>query len=92
MANKLQELRSEIAQLDEAIMVLLKKRNECIKQIANLKASLSLPIEDKLQESKQLKFYQNRAVQYGLNFEFIKKLFTVIIAESKLLQKHNHEQ
>jgi chorismate mutase len=92
MLQQLEDLRDKLAKLDNILIQLLKARQDYSKQIAVLKHNQKLPLQDLTQEAKQFTQYQKLAIKYNLNIEFIKQLFTVIIAESKRIQQHNNEQ
>ena len=84
-AHKLMELRKKIDEIDEELATLLIKRFEIVREIAKIKVESNMKIEDKKREEEILeKIYK----QTGKN-EIIKKIFKVILKESKEAQKIN---
>ena len=79
----LSKLRSEINEIDEKLLGLLKKRFEISCEAGKYKLANRLAIEDKKREEGIIKFRINSS---GLNKNFIMGLFEVIFKESKRIQ------
>jgi len=79
----LSKLRSEINEIDEKLLGLLKKRFEISCEVGKYKLANRLAIEDKKREEGIIKFRINSS---GLNKNFIMGLFEVIFKESKRIQ------
>lgn len=82
----LAHLRARIAQLDEQLLDVLKKRMECSKEIGTIKSKSGLPVKDYLVEKQVIDKTKNQAIQAGLNAEFIEVCMRAIIEESVALQ------
>lgn len=80
--KKLKKLRSEIDQVDRALLSILKKRSAIVQKIAVLKIKNKLPI---IQKSRNLEIQKNRRAQgekLGLAPQYINKLFQILIRQS----------
>lgn len=80
-------LRSRIDKLDTKILRLLKRRFKTVEKLSFFKKELGLPIKDGQREEIIYKAVAKRAASFHLNTTFTKKLFTLILDESKNLQK-----
>lgn len=83
----IEQLRKEIEQTDAVIIETLAKRQELAKQIGQLKAHHGLGIVDPAREKKLFEFYETLSARYHLSHPFVKRLFTLIIAYSRGVQK-----
>jgi len=79
--------RREIDHLDHKIMHLLYKRFHIAKEIAKEKKKEGLDIKDKKRERKVLRDKSSLARRYSISVRFTKKLFTLIMKESRRVQK-----
>lgn len=80
-------LRSRIDKLDTKILRLLKRRFKTVEKLSLFKKELGLPIKDAQREDRIHKSIAKKATSFHLNATFTKKLFTLILDESKNLQK-----
>jgi isochorismate pyruvate lyase len=78
--NSLEEVRSEIDTIDNAIVELIAKRNDYIKQAANFKNSV-----DEVKSEDRIDFIMQRvrkkAIELGVNPNMIEDLFKRMIDE-----------
>ena len=78
--NSLEEVRSEIDTIDSAIVELIAKRNDYIKQAANFKNSV-----DEVKSEDRIDFIMQRvrkkAIELGVNPNMIEDLFKRMIDE-----------
>ncbi len=81
-------LRSRIDKLDTKILRLLKRRFKTVEKLSIRKRQEDLPIKDVQREERIHKSIAQRAKSFHLNPSFTKKLFTLILDESKNIQKH----
>lgn len=91
MSNQLTPLRNQIDAIDAEIIALLIKRQEAIKQVAQIKRQLHLPTVDQTREASLLTKLQNLA-NHRLPGEYIAALYQVILDHSKTLQTQLREQ
>jgi chorismate mutase / prephenate dehydratase len=85
--QKLEELRKKVNAIDDAIIKKLAQRQKLVLQIGKFKAINNLPIRDLRQEEKLFKNYEVLCEKYGLSAIFIKRLFNIIFAHSRKLQR-----
>ncbi len=83
--NELDELRSSIDALDDEIVSLLKDRHELVALIAKYKERLGLEIYDPVREDEIISRALDKAE--GLDHEFVKGLFMLILKDSKAFQE-----
>ncbi|WP_419420794.1 chorismate mutase [Legionella sp. D16C41] len=85
--RKLEELRTQIRQTDMHIIESLAKRQELAKQIGQIKLAEKKEIVDLAQEKRLFEFYEQLSEQCHLQKTFVKRLFKLIIAYSRSVQK-----
>lgn len=83
----IKKLRNNIEKIDSAIIKKLAEREKLVKKIGQLKACEGKPIVDLTREKKLLRFYENLSETYHLSFPYIKRLFKIIIDQSRKSQK-----
>ncbi|MFH1064911.1 MAG: chorismate mutase [Nanoarchaeota archaeon] len=85
---ELNQAREEIDKIDNEIIELVAKRLSVAKEIAKIKKSNNLPVENKAREEEVLKNAINNLKAKGFDDEkFAKELFAVIMQKSKEIQK-----
>lgn len=84
----IEELRIKINELDESIIKKLSERKQIAIEIGKIKSSQDIDVTDNKREEELMRFYEKLADQHQLQPEFVKKLFTIIIANSRGLQNH----
>ena len=87
MSKTLDELRSEIDEIDQHILQTLVKRVDIVKQIGELKNEQNMPIIDEERREKVLQSITDRAKVFHLSEDFVKKLFKEIHDHAVDLQK-----
>ena len=79
--------RREIDHIDHKIIHLLYKRFSIAKEIAREKKIEGKEIRDKKRERQVLRDKSSLARRYGVSVRLTKKLYTLIMKESRRLQK-----
>ena len=85
--NKMDELnvlRKKVDELDHELLDIIKRRLIVIKEIGEFKKKNGLGIRDKKRENEIL---QDKIEKSSLSREFVKKLFKLILNESRRIQK-----
>lgn len=83
----LEELRDEIARIDEEIIDLIGRRQDCAGRIARWKYSNHLPIIDEGQRRVVLDRIFDRAVERGVDPTAVQQVFELLIAMSEARQR-----
>lgn len=83
----LEELRKQIEQTDAYIIEKLAIRQELAKQIGEIKSRNGTKIVDRAREEQLFHYYAELSHHYHLQQEFVNRLFKIIIANSKKVQK-----
>jgi chorismate mutase len=85
---KLNTLRSEIDKIDVSLLVLLHNRLVIVKKIGKIKKKNGVKIVDKDREKEIINQLIQKGVVLSIEKGFIKKIFKIIIKESKMVQKN----
>ncbi len=83
----LEQLRNEINERDDELILLLARRNKIVKQIAQYKNEKGIPITQLRREKELIKEKKEKAKELDMDSVFIEKLFRLIIKESKRVQQ-----
>ena len=83
----MKEIRSQIDNIDREIIHLLGKRKRLIIKIAEFKKIHNLPIRDPKREEEVMNQLEIMAEKEGLNPEYIKPIFEVILKWSRKIQQ-----
>ena len=83
----IEQLRQKIERIDVSIIAKLAERKKLSQQIGKLKLQEGKDIIDLSQEKKIFENYESLTEQYRLPQPFIKRLFKIIIAYSRKVQK-----
>ncbi|MCC7574024.1 chorismate mutase [Candidatus Woesearchaeota archaeon] len=83
----LTQLRKEIDKTDKEIIKQIRKRNKIVLEIGKIKKIKKLNIEDKNREKQQKQKIEELAKKNEINPEFLKKMFKLIITNSKEQQQ-----
>lgn len=81
------KIRQEIDQIDEKIIWLLSERFKKSLEIVEEKRKKGLPIFDKIREEELFEKIQKKAKKQGLSPERAKKIFLIIVHESRKAQE-----
>ena len=81
------ELRKKIEKTDAALIKKLSERQKLSQQIGKLKAKYGKKVTDLNREKKLMDLYECLSDKYDLRVSFVKRLFKIIIVNSKSLQK-----
>lgn len=84
---KLNLLRQKLDREDQKILQILKIRMDLSRQVGNLKKGLNLPVENIDREKEILQKVQKIAKKMKLRPQIIKRLFEIILNESKRVQE-----
>jgi chorismate mutase len=87
MNNDLAKLRGEIDNIDNQITDLLIGRIGVSHQVAELKRSLKIAVRDVKREEELLAAIAKRGKAKGLNEDFLRQLYDLILQESRRIQK-----
>lgn len=83
--KQLEELRSEIDEIDRKLMRLLKKRFKVVAQVARLKSSKGMGINDAAREREVI---QNcKAAAKNIDAIFVERLMKLVLAQSRKIQR-----
>lgn len=82
--DELNNLRKKVDKLDSELLNILKRRLILSKEISRFKRKNGLKILDKKREKEVL---QNKIKKSSLNGRFVKELFSLILCESRRIQK-----
>ncbi len=85
--ENLKTLRAKIDKIDNDIIKKLAARQKISEKIGALKAVSKRKIKDVAREKQQKKQYQKLCTEYNIDFRFINRLFALILANSRNLQK-----
>lgn len=85
--ESIEQLRQKIADIDAEIIEKIGMRQELSKQIGHLKLQAGKVVIDRLQEKKRFESYAALCEKYHLPYAFIKRVFTLIIAHSRGVQR-----
>ena len=80
---ELVELRKEIDLIDDKIFHYLAKRMSVVKEVAKFKKTTDMAILDEAREKEILTKLTKKAIETGLDKEFIEKLYILIMDQSK---------
>ena len=86
MVDELGEWRRKIDRLDGKLLNILKKRFKLVERVGKYKHNKKLKIEDKKRENFVI---NSKLRKTKLSNDFVKKLFTLIMKESKKVQRRN---
>ena len=87
MTNKtLERYRIKIDLVDQQIITLLSDRMKTSLKIGKYKNRNKLPIQDKTRELEMISRYIKMATLHRLNPNYIKKLYAIILSQSRSVQ------
>ena len=84
---EIKEHRRQIDKIDNQILKLLKERFEISKKIGKYKKQNNLPVKNKKREKQLLEKNKSKAKDFNLKPDFVKKLFRLILKESRRIQR-----
>ena len=85
--KKLDDLRTELDEIDARILDLLTKRFEKIKLIGELKKEKNMPILQKSREEVVINRAKKAALKNGIDPAYFEKIYEVIISGARNLEK-----
>lgn len=85
--KQIERLRSSIDALDDIIIRVVARRMAVSRIIGDVKKNHSLKIKDPKREKQLVTFHAKLAKKYGLTQETVRKIFDLIMKESKRIQK-----
>lgn len=86
ISNELDKLRAQIDKLDREIIEKIHLREEIVLQVKKYKEQHNLQVFDAKREEFLDIYHTQLSLKYHVSVEFIKKLFKLIMDESKHLQ------
>lgn len=90
--NFLEDFRRQIDQVDNEILILLKRRFQLAKKIAVYKQSVDIEIYDPTREHEIMESLKIKAQHMNLPEGFVRNLFQAIIEQSKVNQKDHMDK
>lgn len=85
--ESLKQLRERINKTDADIIKKLAMRQRLIIRIGQLKAQSGKPVLNPKREAKLMKYYESLCEQYQLDPMFVKRLFNMVFAHSRKIQR-----
>lgn len=85
--SELQSLRVIINKLDELIAQSVARRMSVVRTIGAVKKQNKIKIKDRKREKELREFHRELAENNGVTYKTLKKIFALIIKESKKMQK-----
>ena len=82
----MKNIRQQIDQIDRKIIKLLAERMDLVKEIAKFKKTNKLAILDKKREEELKNNLKKLAEKYGLDPEFVNRLYSHVFTESRRIQ------
>ena len=84
-------LRKKIDEIDERILLLLKKRAEVSRKIGSIKKKNELPIRDRTRENRLYAHLRYKAERLGLSADLVETLYRGIVAMCIRVQENSVE-
>ena len=84
-------LRKKIDEIDERILLLLKKRAEISRKIGSIKKKNGLPIRDRTRENRLYAHLRYEAERLGLSADLVATLYREIVAMCIRVQEDSVE-
>lgn len=85
--NELEQLRTQIDQIDQEIIKLIATRRDIVIKIGEYKKACGIEVLDKSREDFLKSRYEKLSIQYHLDSELIKSIFNLIIKKSRELEE-----
>ncbi|WP_396612829.1 chorismate mutase [Haloferax sp. S1W] len=85
----LDELREEIADIDNGIVELIARRTYVADAVAQVKAEQDLPTTDETQEERVMQRAGENADHFGVDSNLVKAIFRLLIEINKAEQRQN---
>lgn len=89
--KEIDALRKKIDDIDERILLLLKKRAEVSRKIGSIKKKNGLPIRDRTRESRLYAHLRYKAERLGLSADLVETLYRGIVAMCIRVQENSVE-
>lgn len=90
--NLLYISRKQVDNIDNEILILLKRRFQVVKKISKYKFENELPLEDLQRFDEKVRDLVSKAKEMDISVSFIKDLFDKIIQESTKQEKEFYEK
>jgi len=78
MKKTIDDLRTEIDELDKSLIKILSKRASIVSEIGKIKKSNNLPLLDKERQIEVLKKWKASALNENISLEFIEKIYELL--------------
>lgn len=85
----LDELREEIAEIDQSIVDLIARRTYVASTIADVKANRGMPTTDEEQEALVMERAGRNAEQFDVDANLVKAIFRLLIELNKVEQRES---
>ena len=86
--NRIALFRTKINEVDDEILILLKKRIQLVEKIGEIKLEESLPIIDDVRYKKILLRIEEKAENLGLSKDMVGEIWELIHKESVKIEKN----
>ncbi len=84
---ELEDLRKQIDEIDEELVEVISRRLSIMPEVAEIKRSQNVGIDQKGREREVLENIRRKAGEKGLDPDFVEKIMIEIIGESKKIQQ-----
>ena len=86
---ELKDLRKQIDELDEELLLVISKRFSLMPLVAEIKRKSNLDVKQNGREKELITDIRSKAEQKNLDPDFIERIITEIMTESKKIQKRS---
>lgn len=85
--HRIDELRSDIDEINERLLELIAERQEVSLAIGAIKAEHGLPLYSHEREAQLLEKFRADAVRYDLDPDYVEELMNVVLRHSRAAQR-----
>ena len=85
--NEIEQLRTQISQIDAKIIELIAKRQKTAKRIGDYKKKNNMQVVDNTREALLREFHDTVCVEHNLSPTMVAKIFEILIEESRKVQR-----
>jgi len=85
--NEIEQLRTQISQIDAKIIELIAKRQKTAKRIGDYKKKNNMQVVDNTREVLLREFHDTVCAEHNLSPTMVAKIFEILIEESRKVQR-----
>ncbi len=89
MCMELEDLRKQIDELDCELLEVISRRLAIMPMVADVKREQNAPVNQEDRERELMANIRRKADEVGLDPDFVERIMTEIIAESKRIQERS---